>query len=209
MANIGYRRGARMSRHSQRTGLPAALVTRKFCHMDADDFDRLTRSFTATPSRRHIARALAGLGLAGALGLRPGAASVSAKNKKRRKCKGGTKRCGKTCLPRAACCDHSDCPAGASCERGSCVCPGGEELCDGRCGPICLSTQVRNPVNCGCCTKNDLSCSPAGANPACCSGTCSATGMCVGRAVLQPCEFAAQCATGACSSTGLCLFATP
>lgn len=165
--------------------------------MDASRFDSLGRSLSLSPSRRAVARALRGLALAGYLTSPPGYSDSEARKKKRKK----RKKSG--CKPA--------CASPHICQAGTCTCPAGTEACNGACLPACPGIQTRNPVTCTCCQINNGSCTPAGANTDCCSGTCSpvstVVSTCTGRAALQPCDFAAQCATGACSPGGLCLFA--
>jgi hypothetical protein len=90
--------------------------------MDASRFDFLTRSLAAH-SRRHVSRALAGLGFAGMLGAASALPAVAGKRRKR-KCKGNTKKCGKRCIPRANCCSDKGCDSslGLICVDGQCVC---------------------------------------------------------------------------------------
>lgn len=95
--------------------------------MDTKRFDVLTRSLT-TRSRRHFSRALAGLTLAGGVGsmLRQGDAEARKKrNKKKKNCKGATKKCGKRCIPEADCCTDAECnptDLGLICVEGACIC---------------------------------------------------------------------------------------
>jgi len=108
--------------------------------MDANRFDALSRTLFATPSRRGVCRALAGLTLAGALAPLLSFSNTGARNKrkKRRKkrkptCFDGIKNgsetdldCGGSC-PRCAnfkiCVSRNDC-ASALCTGGACQeCP--------------------------------------------------------------------------------------
>jgi hypothetical protein len=104
--------------------------------MDADRFNILTRSLT-TRSRRRFSLALAGLGLAGGLGLLglPGEVAGKKRCKRKRngkrckikdkpKCGSGEKPCVKSCIPEAACCTDDDCDSslGLICVEGDCVC---------------------------------------------------------------------------------------
>jgi hypothetical protein len=117
--------------------------------VDALQFDRLIRTL-GTPSRRGLSRSLGGLFLAGPLGLISGFVNAEAKKKKRKKkCKGGKKKCGKRCIPKTDCCVDADCPAGSGqiCQDGNCACPSGEETCDGLC--VDLETDGANCGSCG------------------------------------------------------------
>jgi hypothetical protein len=104
--------------------------------MDADRVYFLTRSLTG-PTRRRFGRALAGLGLAGGLGLFAGPAAVAGKKickrkrkgkrcriKDKPKCGSGEKPCFKSCISEADCCMDEDCATslGEICVDGDCVC---------------------------------------------------------------------------------------
>ena len=116
--------------------------------MDALHFDRLTRSLTATWSRRTVGRALAGLTLSGAPAPLLGLGDAGARKKKKkttcRKCgKCQTCRKGK-CKPKP---DGIGCAFGKTCRGGRCACsPGTTEIagrCTEACTPTCMAT-----VNC-------------------------------------------------------------
>src|SRR5688572_25395486 len=94
--------------------------------MDTSQFDSLTRSLTMR-TRRRFSLALAGLGLAGGLGLLVGPAAVAGKKRCKRKRKGkrckivdkpkcgsGEKPCFKSCIPEADCCTDDDCGLASS-----------------------------------------------------------------------------------------------
>jgi hypothetical protein len=104
--------------------------------MDTSQLDALTPSLTLR-TRRRFSLALAGLGLAGGLGLLAGPAAVVAKKQCKRKRKGkrckikdkpkcgsGEKPCGKSCIPEADCCTDDDCDVslGLICVDGDCIC---------------------------------------------------------------------------------------
>jgi hypothetical protein len=105
--------------------------------MDADRCDFLARSLV-TSSRRRFSLALAGLGLAGGLGLPAGPVAVEGKKQRKRKrrrnrnrnqkqptCASGEKLCGEACIPEADCCSDDDCGdpgLGLICVEGECVC---------------------------------------------------------------------------------------
>jgi len=132
--------------------------------MDANRFDDLARTLTATPTRRGVSRALAGLTLSGMLlpliGLADTEARKKKKNRKGKKKKGrnpsstctdGTKNgsetgvdCGGNC-PRCAngqgCLSRDDC-AGALCIDGTCqVCTPIPDNCGGDDGGVCFCSQ--------------------------------------------------------------------
>jgi hypothetical protein len=144
--------------------------------MDADRFDALTRSLSATSSRRGIARLFGGL-TAGSLMPLLGLAGTRAKKKCKPDCKGkncgpnGCKgKCGKcqkneTCTKQGKCrclpeCTGKACGAGdgcgGTCKRGSC--PTGHTCEDGtcRCTPQCGSRKCGSNGcggSCGSCTR--------------------------------------------------------
>lgn len=114
--------------------------------MDPSRFDFLTRALSATPSRRGIARALAGLTLVGALAPLLGLSDSEAKNKKKKKktCRncGPCQTCSKgTCKAKT---DGTACVGGRICLGGTCACgPGREEIadrCAAPCGAACTAT---------------------------------------------------------------------
>jgi hypothetical protein len=83
-------------------------------------------------------------------------------NKNKKKCKAGTRLCGKRCIPKDACCKHTDCDICSHefCENGQCGCTGGRVRYRGVCGyvPHCKSVGLT-------CTNHDE----------CCSGKCDIT----------------------------------
>jgi hypothetical protein len=97
--------------------------------MDADRFDAAIRRL-GDPTRRTLLGGGIGAGLAGLLGL----ADTAAKKGKKKKCKGGKKKCGKKCIPKANCCKNADCAPLFLCAQGTCVvgqgtCPTGLDGC--------------------------------------------------------------------------------
>ena len=102
----------------------------------------------------------------------------------RQQCCPGQKRCGQRCIPKAACC--GGCPAGQTCQAGSCTCTAGSGpgCCDGivcqsgttlpHCkGPwltceACGTDELCGDATCGCvpdpstCLGTDVVCGPTG-----------------------------------------------
>jgi hypothetical protein len=153
--------------------------------MDGPLFDRLSARLAVAPeSRRSTLRRLAGGGVA-ALLLRVDAEPISAKKKKRKKCKKGKTKCGRTCIPTAGCCTSGmpGCPAFSACTNGQCVCTQGLR----QCGQECIPTAA-------CCT--DAEC---GAVP-CIAHTCDCTGRGDGTA----CGGGKQCSGGVCAKPPPC-----
>jgi hypothetical protein len=141
--------------------------------MDDEQFDSWTR--------RAFGVAASGL-VAIILGL-PTINEVDAKKrKKKKKCKGGKKRCGKKCIAKSNCCTDGDCSGGATCQDGTCRCPDGERECEGACIPddVCCPGEV--------CGEN---CS--------CRRTVEGTGFCVQGGILiacVQCNSSAECDDG-------------
>lgn len=192
--------------------------------MDGNRFDALAKTLIAATSRRRTLSGLLG-GTLGLLGLADPDGAWSAKSgrcKKKcdecekcqkgkcRKTKSGKKRCKKgKCQPKA---NGTPCfEATGACQNGRCVCPSGREECPadpGRCIPVCGPGTTRNPLTCGCCQTTNQTCTPLGANSACCSGACAPgvppNGFCAGRAAGEDCSFGAQCQSGVCNNQGQC-----
>jgi hypothetical protein len=103
--------------------------------MDSAHFDRLTRIVSIALSRRTTLAALAS-GVFGASCLaRLNGVEARKKRKKKRKCKGGTKKCGKKCIPASGCCSSADCGANGTCVGNTCNCNSGSKNCNGACIP--------------------------------------------------------------------------
>jgi hypothetical protein len=133
--------------------------------MDGRRFDAWTQGLMPRLTSRRAA--LRGITW-GAIGMLAGrhldiASARKRKGKRKRKCKGDTKKCGKKCILKTQCCSASDCAADAACENGACVCPSGETVCGGSC--VDLAT---DHANCGACGNV---CSSG----SCSSGNCSCT----------------------------------
>lgn len=190
-----------------------ATLTSEERAMDAAPFAALARSLTAAATRRGTTRALAGLGLVGALGSLFGLLDSEAKKKrkKKKKCKGT--KCGKKCLPKSACCTDANCENdGETCVNNACACPDGQDACGGSCLDSCPASRVRNPKSCGCCRPANVEeqvCDPI--HDVCCAEELpchpiSGDGptVCDGRPIGQPCSFDEQCDSGFCNPNLVC-----
>jgi hypothetical protein len=165
--------------------------------MDAGRFDDLLRSLFESPTRRGIGRTLAGLTLGGTLG-RSALVEVEARKKKRKKkCKGGKKKCGKKCFDlqtdplQCGSCEIR-CDDDMVCRDGECVCPEGETECGDTCcpsGQICVDGQCDDDP-----CPPEFICPPA---QACVNGACVCP---AGETICEEacCEAGLTCVNGAC-----------
>ena len=157
---------------SARTGFRAAKrssSTRGMSAMDAKRFDHLAAVVGRAAARRGVLGALVG-GLAGLAGLAAGPDVAGKKRKK--KCKSGTKKCGKRCIPLNGCCDAGECPNGEACRDNRCTncvsaadCPAppacSVSVCrEGRCRTTPLATG--DPCSTGLFCTTDETCDGAG-----------------------------------------------
>ena len=139
--------------------------------MDARQLDDLARDIGSRLPRRSMLGALGGL----ATLLAAPQLQSDARKKKKKKCKGGKKKCGKTCIPADQCCTSADCGARGNCVNGSCVCPTGQKACNGGCIPqasCCQNTDCGLDQTCsnGTCTCPD--------NQTKCGAVCLEPGLC-------------------------------
>jgi hypothetical protein len=103
--------------------------------VESHHFDALVRAFGTRSTRRAVLGIISALGLADALGWVDDAEAKQRKRKKKKTCKSGTKKCGKTCIPESHCCSADDCGACESCLNGTCGagCEAGQECQGGQC----------------------------------------------------------------------------
>jgi len=151
--------------------------------MDCHLLDQLSKRLAMAPeSRRSTLRRLA-RGVFTTLLL--GAAGEQGAAKKRKKCKKGKKKCGRTCITQTACCTDGapGCPAYSTCTNGQCLCNQGLRQCGSDCIP-----------KAACCT--DAEC---GAVP-CIAHTCD----CNGRGDGTACGGGRQCSGGECDKAPAC-----
>jgi hypothetical protein len=151
--------------------------------MDGHNFDWLSKRLVIAPeSRRSTLRRLTTGGVT-ALLLRleweQGAA------KKRKRCKKGKKKCGRTCIAKTACCTGGTpgCAAFSACTNGQCACNQGMTQCGQECIP-----------KAACCT--DAECGAV----QCIAHTCD----CNGRGDGTDCGGGKQCSGGACAKPPPC-----
>jgi hypothetical protein len=129
----------------------------------------LTRGISREAPRRVLLRALSGIGLVSLSTVLVRKGDAHAKKRKRKKCKGGKKKCGKKCFDLQS--DAGNCGAcGIACESetcidGACFCPVERDVA---CGPSCVDLAT-DSANCGAC-GNDC---PSGS---CVNGACTCAG---------------------------------
>ncbi len=150
-------------------------------------FDAVIRSLRVI-TRRNAINGLLGVGTVALLSRLGVDDTVASKKRRRRKrCKGNTRRCGRKCIPRANCCNDGDCSDITVCRNGSCVCPvAGQAVCD----EVCIDA-TGDAANCGDCDF------------ACASGEC-VNGACICESAI---ECAGLCACGARLEGGSVCFA--
>jgi len=198
--------------------------------MDAYRFDAVVRSLGAV-SRRAALWGFFGVAVSGLTASRADFAIARRRKKKNKKqCKGGKKKCGKTCIPKteccggcgeqlccngtcAECCSDADCLLGSGliCQQGTCACPAGEEICEAVCvdlandGGHCGSCTNACPTNAcfnGACSCGNVDDCPDG----CICGARKGGGAaCASNVSTQPCDEDADCPLGGyCTSEELC-----
>jgi hypothetical protein len=131
--------------------------------VDADLLESLLRTFSAI-SRRTALAGLLDAALAAQFGrIKPHATDARNKRRKKKKCKGNRKKCGKKCIPKteccggcgdrlccegtcAECCVETDCPVGGACVEGACICFAEDVVCAETCVDLASAT-----ANCGAC----------------------------------------------------------
>jgi hypothetical protein len=128
--------------------------------LDTDHFNAFVLFLDVAAPRRIALVGVLSTGLAG-LRTRLGVETAESKKKKRKKCKGGKRKCGKKCrdlqtdpLHCGSC--GNGCDLGKDCVDGNCSCPEGEKACGASCIP---------PVEC----CDDADCEEGGT---CSDGTC-------------------------------------
>jgi hypothetical protein len=138
--------------------------------MDARHLDDLAREIGSQLPRRGVLGALGGLAaLLAVPTLEAGA------KKKKKKCKGGKKKCGKKCIPADQCCTTADCGSKGQCVGGTCVCPAGQKACNGGCIPQALCCQNSECGAMQTCTNGACTC-PGGLSK--CGLDCIEDGLC-------------------------------
>lgn len=159
--------------------------------MESFRFDALVRTFPIT-SRRVAARALLGGALTTALaGIGGGNAGV--KKRKKKKCKGNKKKCGKKCIPKSSCCSDTGCGE-ATCNDGVCDCAGLPDLTDcgdsRQCsGGVCAQRPACSTFNWGTCEVDEDCCTGGCDEEIFLCNACSQAG--------EPCVVTADCCQSA------------
>jgi hypothetical protein len=123
--------------------------------LDAKRFDALACLVDAAVSRRAAMGGLLGLGLAGVVP-RLSSEQVASARKKKKKCKGGKKKCGKKCCLPETCFDGACCPADRACGE---VCCASSQVCADSESSLCVvGTGTCQPGNGSCNTSNFVFC---------------------------------------------------
>lgn len=175
--------------------------------MDARQLDDLAREIGSQLPRRSVLGALGGL----AALLSAPTLNADAK-KKKKKCKGGKKKCGKKCILADQCCTSADCGSKGECVSGTCVCPAGQKACNGGCiaQAACCQTsdcgQQQTCVNGACTCSGGLApCGQECIDPElCCGTTCPGNQVCDGGFCLCPDPDDWPCGDGRCMAGSEC-----
>lgn len=123
--------------------------------------DDVARCLAQTTGRRTLLGLVAGSATGSILPAlsSQGWAGRKGKGKKpnKKKCKAGTRPCGKRCIPSDSCCNHTDCAPCTHefCENGQCGCTGGRVRHNGVCGfvPPCKSVNLTCSSDNECCSR--------------------------------------------------------
>jgi hypothetical protein len=144
--------------------------------MDASRFDALSRALASGSSRRRMLRVMSGC-LAALVGRTVvDETAARKKGKKKKKCRGATKKCGKRCVPKANCCTSADCPPGEVCRSGRCTTCASANDCPTP--PPCQEAICQDGH---CATVLRLAGFPCEAEPSCViNKTCNEAGQCQG-----------------------------
>jgi hypothetical protein len=162
--------------------------------MEADRFDDIVRTLSATPSRRAIARAMSGFALAGGMGTLLGLADAESRKRKRKHKK--KKRCTPRCTGRVCGKDGCGgtcgvaCTNGRVCQNGTCRCP--TECCvdpDCAAGQLCAQGQcVTGQGACALGTDACLTPLPTCGAPSCYCSTRNGTTRCGNHVPISACD---------------------
>jgi hypothetical protein len=132
--------------------------------MDDNRFDTFVLVLNRVVPRRVALAGVLGTALAGLL-TRLGVETAASRKRKRKKCKGDKKKCGKKCILKTACC--GGCAAGETCCDGTCRDLAADGANCGACGRVCASAT---------CIHGACGCADGGACPALCDCRTSVEG---------------------------------
>ena len=140
--------------------------------MDANHFDELLRTLVQSPTRRGIGRMLTGVALGGMAGrflLTDTEAKKKRKHKRRKKkCKGGKKKCGKTCCAKANCIGGVCCASDRAC---GVVCCQEGQVCGDPATSTCVAGQGTCPTGADSCSSANFIFCNGGAECVCAQAT--------------------------------------
>jgi hypothetical protein len=176
--------------------------------MEAQRLDDLAREIGSQLPRRSVLSALGGL----AALLAVPRLDTDAKKKKKKKCKGRKKKCGKKCISLDQCCTSADCGTRGECVGGACVCPAGKKSCNGGCIPndsCCQNSECGPQQTCvnGACTCSGglATCGTDCIDPdICCGTTCPGNQLCDGGSCVCPNPDDWPCGDGSCVTGSEC-----
>lgn len=172
-----------------------SLYTQEALALDVDRFDALVHAIGNMASRRAALGGALGaifVVLAARLGIDNAAAR---KKRKKRKCKGGRKRCGRKCILKTECC--RGCSGGLQCCNGACKDLLSDGVNCGGCGIVCETGECVHGA-CTCASSDDCpgsgcTCSSRLEGGAACRGPLLSSTPCDGD---ETCPLATFCTFG-------------
>jgi hypothetical protein len=177
--------------------------------MDAEQFDRLARTFFA---RRAVMRTLFGMTIGAGAGLVERASTAAKPSHRKRHRRQKRQRGRQQPLQREcgaageACCQNGACAGGRICQGGICADAPPASACGGPTEPCCQGGACDGDLVC----RNNATCETCGAeNEPCCGSHCAGGLTCIDQpsgAICQPCGFSrTPCCPGGTCRQGTCV----